>query len=284
MNSQSFPQKLHGIIFTEVVPEFLREVNPKKLVELGVIVRTKGRERIYEPLTDSLRKIQWVKLVGLKAISIEKEIASEMEPNALASDPIGQTAYALCVTDVLIHAKSALDSMAVFLSDMLSLNVRGGDRDFKKPMFRQLVAEKDPFLKQEMKKLEHWFERLQEIRDEWIHRSSIRCRLIVGPSTVGVLPIPKHVSLSFEEQGKLTISEDNFWSTKDFIEYHYSNLLSLFLAIVDRSLQIERQDLKESPPIPAEIEKELVVFPFQPSTTMTLQGIKMKIHKSVVDW
>jgi hypothetical protein len=71
MNSQSFPQKLHGIIFTEVVPEFLREVNPKKLVELGVIVRTKGRERIYEPLTDSLRKIQWVKLVGLKAISID---------------------------------------------------------------------------------------------------------------------------------------------------------------------------------------------------------------------
>ncbi|GAI63326.1 unnamed protein product, partial [marine sediment metagenome] len=36
------------------------------------------------------------------------------------------------------------------------------------------------------------------------------------------------------EQSKLAITEKNFWSTKDFVEYHYSNLLTLFLAIVER--------------------------------------------------
>jgi hypothetical protein len=131
MSTPSFPKKLKGIIFTEIIPQFLPEVNPKKLVELGAIVRKKGRTQMYEPLTDSLRKIQWVKLVGLKAIAIEKEIAEAMEPNTLVMNPLGQTAHALCVTDCLVHTKSALDSMAVFLTALLNLDAKGGDRDFK---------------------------------------------------------------------------------------------------------------------------------------------------------
>ena len=33
-----FPQKFEGTIFTEIMPQFIQEVKPKKLVELGAIV------------------------------------------------------------------------------------------------------------------------------------------------------------------------------------------------------------------------------------------------------
>jgi hypothetical protein len=278
------PKQIKGIIFIEIIPEFLHEFNTKKLVELGAIVRKKGRNELYEPLTDSLRKIQWVKLVGLKAMSIEQEIADAMEPDAILSDPLGQTAYALCVTDCLIHTKSALDSMAVFLTDLLNLNVKGGERDFKKTRFRQLITQKDSFLKHKIKKLEQWFEQLQEIRDVWIHRSSIRCRLVHGPNKIGILPIPKKVALNFEEQNRLKLTEENFWSTKDFIQYHYSNLLTLFLVIIDRSLQLERQGLKERISIPAHAEDELALFPFTTTKSMTAKKVKFRRRKSLIDW
>jgi hypothetical protein len=279
-----FPEKLKGLIFTEIIPQFLPEVNPKKLVDLGAIVREKNRTQMYEPLTDSLRKIQWVKLVGLKAVTIEKQIIDVMEPNTLVVDPLGQTAHALCVTDCLVHTKSALDSMAVFLTDLLSLNAKGGDRDFKKTKFRQLISEKDSFLKHKIKKLEPWFKQLQDIRDEWIHRSSIRCRLVHGKSEVGVLPIPRKVALNYEEQIKLPITEKNFWSTKDFVEYHYSNLLTLFLATVDRCIQIERIDSKGTIPIPADAEKELIAFPTMLTEDMKAEKMKVKFPKSMADW
>ena len=278
------PDKIKGVIFTEIIPQFLSEVNPTKLVELGAIVRKKDRIKMYEPLTDSLRKIQWVKLCGLKAIATEEKIASTMEPKALIMDPIGQTIHALCVTDCLIHTKSALDSMAVFLTSLLNLDVKGGNRDFKKLRFRQLIAEKDPMLGQIIKKLKHWLEQLREIRDEWIHRSSVRCLLTHGPSKVGVLPIPKKVTLSFYEQTKVARTERNFWSTKDFVEYHYSNLLTLFLAIVERSIQIEQRDLLEPVLVPADAEKGLTMFPILVTEKMTFEKMKVKLSKSMVDW
>ena len=284
MSLPPFPKKIKGVIFTEIIPQFLPEVKPKKLIELGAIVRKKGRTQMYEPLTDSLRKIQWVKLVGLKAIAIEKEIADKMEPNILVMNPLGQTAHALCVTDCLVHTKSALDSMAVFLTSLLNLDAKGGDRDFKKPRFRKQIAEKDLMLKHQMRKLRDWFKQLQEIRDEWIHRSSIRCRLIHGRSKVGVLPLPKKVTLSYDEQIKLPITEKNFWSTKNFVEYQYSNLLTLFLAIVERSIQIEQRDLTEPIPVPADAEKELIMFPTLVTENMIAEKMKVKFPKSMVDW
>ena len=277
------PEKLNTI-FTEIVRDLLPEVNPKKLFELSTIVMKKGRTQMYGPLTDALRKIQWVKLVGLKAIAIEKEIAVAMEPNTLVTDPLGQTAHSLCVTDCLVHTKSALDSMAVFLTSLLNLGAHGGDRDFKKERFRKLVAEKDPMLKHQIRKLRRWFRDLQMIRDEWIHRSSIRSRLIHGPSRVGLLPIPKKVMLSYDEQSKLAITEKNFWSTRDFVEYHYSNVVAMFHAIVERAIQIERRDLAEPPPTPAEADRLLFGFPIRPTEKMIAEKTKIKFRRSLVDW
>lgn len=278
------PKKLEGIIFSGIIPNVFPEARLKKFVELGTIVEKKGRTNLYGPLVDSLHKIQWVKLVGLKAISIERKIKTHMEPNIVATDPLGQTAHSLCVTDVLIHTKSALDSMAVFLTNLLDLDAKGGERDFKKDSFRRLVAKKDAMLKKQMRKLRNWFRNLQEIRDEWIHRSSLKCRLIYGPSKVGMLPIPRNVTLNYKDQSGLPITKEYYWSTKDFVNFHYSNLLTLFLGIVERSIQIEKRDVKGPIPIPTDIERILFLSVFRPTVNTKLKAVRVRFPESLVDW
>ena len=66
------PQKIQGIIFTEIIPKLIPEVDTRNLVRLGSIARKMNRTRAYEPLTDALRKIQWVKLTAIEALSIER--------------------------------------------------------------------------------------------------------------------------------------------------------------------------------------------------------------------
>jgi hypothetical protein len=189
--SKPFPPEVQGIIFTEVVPQLTPEIETANLIRLGSIVGKIRHEKLYEPLTDALRKIQWVKLMAIEAISIDNEITNAMEPNKFVSYPYGQMRHAISVTGVLFHTKSAIDSIAVFLTDFLKLKARGGDGDFKKEQFRREVGANDPILGERLKVFETWFQGLQEIRDEWIHRSSIRCMLIEGPSECGALPIPK---------------------------------------------------------------------------------------------
>jgi hypothetical protein len=285
MSFRELPKKMEGsLFFREIMPQFLQEYNPFKLAMLGLIVEKKGKKKIYESLRFSLRKIQWVKLVGLKAIHLEEELSKAVEPNCFVLDPLSQTAHSLCVTDCLIHTKSALDSMAVFLTDLLELDLKGGDRDFKKLGFRQAVCKKDVYLKYQIKKLEPWFLELQEARDEWIHIRAIESLSVHGKSDVGMLPIPRNISLNAKEQRKLPINSNNFWSTKDFVSHHYSHLTTLFLEIVDRSLQIENSDLTEPVTVPEHFMQMLALFPTHSTENLTLQKIKMRFPKSMVDW
>jgi hypothetical protein len=285
MSLPDFPEKMEGsLFFREIMPQFLQEYSPFKLAMLGLIVEKKGKNRIYESLRFSLRKIQWVKLVGLKAIHLEEELSKAVEPNCFVLDPLSQTAHSLCVTDCLIHTKSALDSMAVFLTDLLGLDQKGGNRDFKKLGFRQAVCRKDIYLKYQIKKLEPWFLELQEVRDEWIHIKAIESLSVHGKSDVGMLPVPKNISLSAEEQRKLPVNSKNFWSTKDFVEHHYSHLAELFREIVDRSLQIENLDLAEPVTVPEHLMHNLTMFPTHSTENMTLQKMKVRFPKSMVDW
>jgi hypothetical protein len=285
MSLPNFPKKMKGsLFFREIMPQFLPEYSPFKLAMLGLIVEKKGKTRIYESLRFSLRKIQWVKLVGLKAIHLEEELSKAIEPNCFVLDPLRQTAHSLCVTDCLIHTKSALDSMAVFLTDLLGLEQKGGDRDFKKIGFRQAVCQKDIFLKHHIKKLEPWFLELQGIRDEWIHIRAIESLSVHGKSDVGMLPIPRNINLSTKEQRKLPVNSENFWSTKDFVNNHYSNLAELFREIVDRSVQIENLDLTEPVTVPEYFMNNLTMFPTHSTENMTLRKMKLHIPKSIVDW
>lgn len=283
------PNRIQGIIFTEIVPQLLAEFDSKKLVELGAVVAQRNRIQLYEPLTDSLRKIQWVKLVGIKAISIEKSIreAKQNSPNVIVLNPTKLTAHALCVTDCLIHTKSALDSVAVFLTELLQLDLKKQDRDFKKGKFRETIYQKDVFLKHNIKKLEPWFLELQEIRDEWIHRSSIRCAQIIGPTEVGILPIPKKITGHFADQGKLTslaLTKENFWSTEDFVNHHYVNLRELFLLTIDRALQIERQCVSTPTVIPADAERRMSLFPMFVTKPLTIEKIVVEPLNPIDAW
>jgi len=276
-SSVGMPQEIKGIIFTEIIPQLIPEVNPANLVRLGAIVRKRNRSDAYEPLTDSLRKIQWVKLMSLEAMSIEQDIASQMEPGATVSYPFGRVKHSLAVTDSMIHTKSALDSMAVFLTDFLKLNARGAERDFKRPEFRQQISTKDRILGAQMRELEPWFIELQGIRDEWIHRSSVRNMLIIGPSDVGVLPIPKKNLDAGLKAFDLPITRENFWSTREFLEHHYRNLVTLFRAIIDRCIEIESASLTEPTPVDVDAEKYLITFLFMSTQPMTLKKVKAKV-------
>jgi hypothetical protein len=276
MGLPELPQKMEGsLFFREILPQFLQDYSPFKLAMLGLIVEKKGKTRLYESLRFSLRKIQWVKLIGLKAIQLEADLLQQVEPNCLVLDPLRQTAHSLCVTDCLIHTKSALDSMAVFLTDLLGLPQKLGDRDFKKLGFRQAVCQKDAFLKHQIKGLEPWFLELQGMRDEWIHIRAIESLSVHGKSDVGMLPIPRNISLSVEEQRKLPLNSKSFWSTKDFVEHHYSSLSEMFREIVDRSIQIENLDLAEPVTVPKHFKNQLTFFPTHVTENMTVQKMRL---------
>jgi len=223
----------------------LPEIDFARLVELGTIVRAENKTKMYEPLKTSLRKIQWVRFVGLKAIAIERDIRKQMAPGQVLMDPLGQVDHSLSVTDLLIHTKSALDSMAIFLTDLLKLEAKGPQRDLKRPDFRDAVRKVDPFLGKMINQLESWLIYVQRIRNEWIHRDSIRSFVVSGPSDVGVLPIPREPRLVGRLPPKdLEINSQNFWSTQECVSYHYSRLVTLFEAIVERSVQIELNTLR----------------------------------------
>jgi len=270
------PKKIQGIIFTEVVPKLTPEIDPASLIRLGSIVRKKNKVKLYEPLPDALRKIQWIKLMAIEAISIDSDITENKQPNKMSSYPYGQMRHALSVTGALFHTKSAVDSLAVFLTNFLRLKAQGGDRDFKKSKFRNELYSNDPVLGSRLKEFEPWFENLQEIRDEWIHRSSIRCMLVNGPSEVGALPIPrKDIELGLEVFRK-PINRENFFSTQEFLDYHYRNLVKLFCKVVERCIEIELVSIAE-PPVDIEVENTLAAFPTMTTQSGKFEGVVVKI-------
>lgn len=272
----SFPKEIQGIIFTEVVPKLTPEIDPTILVRLGSIVRKKRKENLYKPLTDACRKVQWVKLMAMEAISIDEEITSKMELNKVVSYPYGQMRHALSVTGALFHTKSAVDSIAVFLTAFLKMKAQGGNRDFKKSKFRDELDSNDPVLGTRLKEFESWFDDLQEVRDEWIHRSSIRCMLINGSSECGALPIPKHeIELGLDAFNK-PITRKNFFSTKEFLDYHYTNLVKLFCKVVERCIEVELIGFSE-PPVDVEVEKMMMTFPFMSTWSGKVDTVRIKI-------
>jgi len=274
------PKELKGTIFTEVIPQMLPEIDFARLLQIGTIARAKKKTLTYESLRASLRKIQWVKFVGLRAVEIEQDIQKQMEPDQVLMDPIGQIDHSLAITDLVIHTKSALDSMAIFLTDLLRLDAKVAKRDLKKPEFRSAVKTQDPIIGSTLDQLESWFEYVQKVRDEWIHRDSIRSFVVSGPSDVGALPIPREPSLFGKlPPDDLQITSKDFWSTQEFLEYHYSRLVTLFRVIVERSISIEMSTLKDTVPSPDPAEVAMArqgcLFPTRVTKAMTVKRMKV---------
>ena len=268
------PSQIQGIIFTEVLIPLIRpEIDPRDLVRLGAIVRKKGNNELYKPLTASLRKIQMVKLAGLRAKRIESQLESEFEEGMIVQDPVAQIEHSLNVTDCIVHTKSALDSMAVFLTSLLDLDAEGGDRDFKKVQFRKALG-KDSVLGSYVAELVEWFENVQNIRDEWIHRSTLRTFVVIGKSSVGRMPISKDVT-DGQKPSAVPTSLDKCVSTSEFVDGHYSKLVNLFNTIVKRSIELESSTLSEPVPTPSDAERQMSMFPFFASENMSISKIKV---------
>ncbi len=267
------PAKIKGAwLWSHVIPQLVGEINFEKLLELGTIVKHKDRTAVYQSLRASLRKIQWTKISGLKAISIEQDIKNRQKPNVLVLDPLGITDHSLSVTDCLIHTKSALDSLGIFLNDLLDLKVKDGKYpDLKHPFFRQQIIDKDPIIGPVIKNLGPWFADLQDLRDEWIHRTSIEDSILIGPSEVGVLPLPKKV----QAEQKKSLSPKNFWSTSEFVKFHYQNFVHLFNIVVQRCIQIEKVGLEQVPsPNPSELSL-IALFPIRLTQNMVAKRITL---------
>lgn len=254
----------------------LPEIDFVKLVRLGAIAKAKNKTSSYESLKASLRKIQWVKFVGLRAIMIEQDVKNHLEPHAVLMDPLGQIDHSLCMTDLLIHTKSSFDSMAIFLTDLLELDFRGAKRDLKKKEFREAVKKIDQTIGNIIDRLEPWLDYIQKIRDEWIHRDSTRSFVVIGPSDVGVLPIPKKPSMVGKlPPNDMRITSKNFWSTQSFVEYHFSQLVTLVITIIQRSIVIETRTFDGEIPRLEKNEINMarkgIFFPTRLTTRMTIK-------------
>jgi len=261
-------------IFTEVVFQLIPEVNYNDLVYLSQLLKINKREEIYWPLTDALRKIQWTKLASMEALAIEKETVEQVEDGVIAFWPVGLEQYAKAVSDFVIYTKSALDSLAVFLTELLSIPATKGQRDFKHKNFREQIIQRDSAIGQHVKSLEQWFITLQGVRDKWIHRITARFFATVGPTEIGLLPIPKLVT----EDSKLQdapLKKEHYWTTPEFIEIHFDKLTSFFGTIVTRCIELELAELG-SPPSRPKAEPPIVAFPIRATENMRIKAIRLR--------
>lgn len=263
-------------IFTEVIFQLVPEVDYSDLVYLSQLLKIRKREEIYGPLADALRKIQWTKLASMEAIAIEKETVKLVEDEVIAFYPAGQVQYAKAVFDVVILTKSALDSVAVFLTELLSIPATREQRDFKRGSFRKQIIEKDTVIGQNTKSLEQWFRDVQDLRDKWIHRISTRIFVTFGPTEIGLLPVPKVVSEDSGLQDAPLIKE-HYWTTQEFVELYFTKLTSFFSSIVARCIEIERDKLGTPPPYPQKSEYPIIAFPFRVMKDMKLKGFRVRL-------
>jgi hypothetical protein len=274
------------LFLTQHTPQFLSEFDVPKLMILGAIVEKASKINLHKPLIFGLRKIQWVRMTGEKALRLEQELQRESAPDIVVLDPLRQSAHSLCATDFLIHTKSSLDSMAVFLNDLLELGQKKGDRHFKKEKFIRLICEASPFLRGPIEILRPWFSELQEIRDDWIHIRTIESLAVVGKSDVGMLPIPKKAFPDAPGQKTVPFDLQNFWSTRNFVEHHYTRLRGLFKTIIDAAFQVESPtSVKAQVVLPFSKEFQVFgAFPFVAAESTTVKQARIRQRTSMSDW
>lgn len=117
--------------------------------------------------------------------------------------------------------------------------------------------------------MEPWLIDLQDLRDEWIHRTTVEDIILIGPSKVGVLPLPKKAHIELKEA-----NTKDLWSGSNFVKYHYDQFIILLNAIIERCIQIEARGL-EKIPVPNPKELGLVFFDTRLIENMTVKAITM---------
>jgi hypothetical protein len=272
------PEKLPHFFF-EVAFELLPEVNYDDLIYLCALVRAGKREDMYSSLVDAVRKIQWMKLSGMDACSIDAVLTAQYDGSndTAFHDPVGQIRHAKALLELVSHGKAALDSLAVFLNELLRLGFQGGDRDCRNDAFKKKLTAADPALKAFLQTEANWLQRntaasasIISARDEWVHRGSPDVVLVWPPAEVGVLPIPN----------ELTASVTNFptkathRSTREFAEFHYSRVLKLMNLVIALAINTEAGALPFAPTKQLGGQVRISIVKFRLTKAIAAQKVK----------
>ncbi|MDL5045108.1 hypothetical protein QQ054_03510 [Oscillatoria amoena NRMC-F 0135] len=184
--------------FTNVDFAVIPEIDYQKLEELSQLAQANSSAEKYLDLRESLIKLMWAKVSGLRANSIETELLNQYEPQVLVQEYIGQIEHEKSIFEFITHTKSSLDAMATFLNQYFQIGESGGNIDFKRSKFRNKLTEKESSFQKVLDKLNIWLQEnrgksdsIISIRDFWIHQSTPWIQLLWPPTSMGVLPIPK---------------------------------------------------------------------------------------------
>jgi hypothetical protein len=273
MRDPVMPDKLPHIFF-EVALQVLPELNYDDLVYLSLLVRTQQREPVYSALVDAVRKVQWMKLSSMDATGIDAVLVAQYDASAdvILNDPVGQIRHAKALLELVSHGKAALDSLAVFLNDLLALGYSGGDRDFRREAFKKKLASSHASLTPFLRAESNWLQlnsaastSIVSARDEWLHRGFPDVAFMWPPSEVGVLPIPKTLTASTT----IPAMKATHYSTVEFGEYHFSRIIRLLEIVIALAIDIEAARLSPLPPRSS------------PSTQFRISAVKFCLTKQI---
>ncbi|PKL39012.1 MAG: hypothetical protein CVV44_09090 [Spirochaetae bacterium HGW-Spirochaetae-1] len=277
-NDIKLPEKAPHF-FVRVAFDFLPEIGYKEIVLLSQLVKeSEIKSEKYKALIDSLIKLQWAKIAGLEAIAIESGISKQFEEGVLPFDPVGQAQHSKAIFDFISHGKASLDSIGLFLNSYLNLGRPEKKCDLRHHAFREGIANSDDIIGSHIKSLEVWLtenrptsDSIVATRNRWIHQISPPIQAISPPVEIGYLPIPKQLDGYPNLDTPLT--QKYYWTTTDFIDFHFKKLSLFFNAIINRCISIEKAKLTSS----INIEDNPHRISFFPMRNTKDQQVKMKV-------
>jgi hypothetical protein len=277
--SSALPDQFPHIFF-EVALQVLPELNYDDLVYLSLLVRAQQREPLYSSLVDAVRKVQWMKLSSIDATTIDAVIVAQYDgsPSVVLNDPVGQIRHAKALLELISHGKAALDSLAVFLNDLLALGYGGGERDFRRNTFRTKLASSHDSLDSFLRAESHWLQlnspdstSVVSARDEWLHRGFPDVVFMWPPSEVGVLPIPKVLTASTTTAA----TGATHYSTQEFGQYHFSRMIRLLEIVIPLAIDIEAGRMSPPSVRAPSTQAHISAVKFCLTKQMSVQALKL---------
>ena len=273
--SMTLPEKFPHIFF-EVAFQLLPELNYDDLVYLSLLVRAQQREPVYSPLVEAVRKVQWMKLSSIDAITLDAALVAQYDgsPDVVLNDPVGQIRHAKALLELISHGKAALDSLAVFLNDLLALGYSGGERDFRRNAFKTKLESSHAPLESFLRAESHWLQlsstastSIASAGDEWLHRGFPDVAFMWPPSEVGVLPIPKVLTASTTT----TAMKATHFFTQEFVEYHFSRIIRLLELVIPLAIDIEARRMSPPPTRPPNAQPRVSAVKFCLTKVITIR-------------
>jgi hypothetical protein len=267
-------------IFFEVALQVLPELNYDDLVYLSLLVRAQQREQLYSPLVDAVRKVQWMKLSSMDAVALDAALVAQYDgsPDVVLNDPVGQIRHAKALLELISHGKAALDSLAVFLNDLLALGYSGGERDFRRSAFKTKLASSHASLDSFLRAESHWLQlnspastSIVSARDEWLHRGFPDVAFMWPPSEVGVLPIPKILT----SNTTTAATRSTHYSTQEFESIHFCRMIRLLEIVIPLAIDIEVGRMSSPPAKPPSAQVHISAVKFCLTNQMTVRTLKV---------